>query len=186
MNSEQKHLTCLDQDDKNKESTLIKEILSSNVIMQTMIQHLPPCSWLTMFDICKCKKWFNKEKLLNEITNRCLRKNFGIFFDNDKHAINEIMKLLESSNYALVGDFLLHTLQGDSITNCDLTILSKDRIDIDQVLKWLKVLQNQRASLPTIIKEDNNPNVEETLKIQFKGQNNCKKTLRVLHAKHSM
>lgn len=57
MNSEQKELKNFDQDYKNKESKLIKEILSSNVIMQ----HLTPWAWLKWFDIASAKSGLTRK-----------------------------------------------------------------------------------------------------------------------------
>lgn len=170
--------------DHNHERALIKKILSNNVIMQTMIQHMTPCSWLNIYHEVTCKKWFNKERTLNEITKRCLRQNFAIFFKNDKHAVDEITKLLEDPTYSVVGDFLLHTLQGDSVINCDLTILSKDRIyGFDQVFKWLWIILNKIGPFNQILGDGNDVNVKESLKFEFKNhyQDESMKILKVFH-----
>lgn len=117
--------TTLDMKENNKIN--LQYILSDKVIVQCMVQHLTPCSWLYLYSICKCKTWFNKEKTLLEVTKRCLRENLSLVFNHDEHIIEETMKLLGDPNYAFVGDFLLRTLQGEPITSdCELIILTKE------------------------------------------------------------
>lgn len=126
----------------------VQKVMSDKVILSHLIKFLTPCAWINLHNEVKfLNPHFDKETTTNKITRARLRDNLMIFFSNEHHIVDTLMELVHTRRYAIFGDFVLFTLHGDSLADCDLVLVEHvpegAQNDTYETVKWRSFLDDQ-------------------------------------------